>query len=508
MNILIGLFCLLSLSDFTIAESASNATKAYFVVKSPTYRTANPQAVDPTRPADPSLANYLRETANYRVQEPPSATAPPPQVVAQEPISNEYRQPNGIMLPPGSARPNNEFYDQLAKGKAAGFTPMYQPRPFYDTSGQIVPAYPQNTVNPEFIGPVVPQQPQTIYGIPEPIPIVVDVEFLDRALMNRRPIRLLDATPSQQTYKMDYRQFRDEYYGKWDRLFQERANAEFQRVHSFDILTVKEYRNDPQALYPQDLFEQYVRRLGINQGDHIIVYSRGTLGGMLSAARVWNLFRIYGHNRVSILDGGFEAWRNANLTLTDVGAPIEPGNWTACFDASLVIAYEDLIMPDSNGFCVLNRLCYYNFLDARPKPDFYGLQERLRDQQLDYANRGNGQFNNGFNGPIQNNNNQPPFTSSPAPPLITRRSALPGAKSLPAEDLVRPDGFLLNPSELKLKLQQAGYTPGRESVALGETPDEASMVVLALAMIQDPKVRLYNAGIPEIRLRSPNLINS
>lgn len=43
---------------------------------------------------------------------------------------------------------------------------------------------------------------------------------------------------------------------------------------------------------------------------------------MLSAARVWNLFRIYGHYKISILDGGFEAWRSANLTLTDLGEQI------------------------------------------------------------------------------------------------------------------------------------------------------------------------------------------
>lgn len=43
---------------------------------------------------------------------------------------------------------------------------------------------------------------------------------------------------------------------------------------------------------------------------------------MLSAARVWNLFRIYGHNKISVLDGGFEAWRTANLTLTDLGDQI------------------------------------------------------------------------------------------------------------------------------------------------------------------------------------------
>jgi hypothetical protein len=62
--------------------------------------------------------------------------------------------------------------------------------------------------------------------------------------------------------------------------------------------------------------------------------------------------------------------------------------------------------------------------------------------------------------------------------------------------------------EIKTRLQQAGYQSGRESIAAGDTADESSMVVLALAIAQDPKVRLYNAGIPEMRLRLPDLINA
>jgi 3-mercaptopyruvate sulfurtransferase SseA len=62
--------------------------------------------------------------------------------------------------------------------------------------------------------------------------------------------------------------------------------------------------------------------------------------------------------------------------------------------------------------------------------------------------------------------------------------------------------------EIKTRLQQAGYQPGQQSIAAGDTADESSMVVLALAIAQDPKVRLYNAGIPEMRLRLPDLINA
>lgn len=82
----------------------------------------------------------------------------------------------------------------------------------------------------------------------------------------------------------------------------------------------------------------------------------------MAASRVWNMFRIYGHFKISVLDGGLEAWRISNFTLTDVGEPIQSGNWTANFNPELVIAYEDLAIPGTDGYCVINRLSYYNFL--------------------------------------------------------------------------------------------------------------------------------------------------
>lgn len=45
-------------------------------------------------------------------------------------------------------------------------------------------------------------------------------------------------------------------------------------------------------MYPADKFEQYVRRLGIDRGDQLVVYARGPMGGMLHAARAWFLFRV------------------------------------------------------------------------------------------------------------------------------------------------------------------------------------------------------------------------
>lgn len=55
-------------------------------------------------------------------------------------------------------------------------------------------------------------------------------------------------------------------------------------------------------------FSSYVTRLGISNEHHVIVYDHHDLIGALYSPRVWWMFRAFGHDKVSILDGGFGKW--------------------------------------------------------------------------------------------------------------------------------------------------------------------------------------------------------
>ncbi|KAH7695056.1 Rhodanese-like domain containing protein, partial [Aphelenchoides avenae] len=253
------------------------------------------------------------------------------------------------------------------------------------------------------------------------------------------------------------------------------GNVDYQKAHipsavhfNLDVGTFPSW-NERESLYPPELFEQYVQRLGINANEHIVVYSRGPLGGMLYAARVWSLFRIYGHNRVSILNGGFEAWQAVNLPVDDAAVEITPGTWTARFDPTLLITYEEMTTPASDGYCVLSRLYWYNFLDVRTRNEFFGYA----------GNRVDG----------------------------ARGNHIPGMKSFPASELVQPDGRFVPIPEIKKRLQHIAYAPEKQSIVAGTSPEEASMVLVALALMGDLKARLFNGGIEEIRIRAPQLIS-
>ena len=54
------------------------------------------------------------------------------------------------------------------------------------------------------------------------------------------------------------------------------------------------------------MFSAKVSDLGISSNHTVIVYAKE---GSFSAPRCWWTFRTFGHERVHVLDGGFQAWK-------------------------------------------------------------------------------------------------------------------------------------------------------------------------------------------------------
>lgn len=109
-----------------------------------------------------------------------------------------------------------------------------------------------------------------------------------------------------------------------------RANDEFEEAHipgagRFDIDRIA----DPDSPLPHTVptaavFEAHMRALGLHDDDHIVLYDDSDVK---SAARGWWMLRLFGHERVSILDGGLAAWRRAGGGL-EAGAAAAPPEGT------------------------------------------------------------------------------------------------------------------------------------------------------------------------------------
>ncbi|TAL01194.1 MAG: sulfurtransferase [Rhodospirillaceae bacterium] len=75
----------------------------------------------------------------------------------------------------------------------------------------------------------------------------------------------------------------------------------------FDINAVADSSNPKEHAFPSaDVFAARVGELGIGNGHRVIAYDH--MGGACAAARVWFLFRAFGHPQVSVLSGGRSAW--------------------------------------------------------------------------------------------------------------------------------------------------------------------------------------------------------
>jgi thiosulfate/3-mercaptopyruvate sulfurtransferase len=55
-------------------------------------------------------------------------------------------------------------------------------------------------------------------------------------------------------------------------------------------------------------------KLGITNQDNIVVYDSA---GLFSSPRAWWTFKVFGHERVWVLNGGLKKWLQENRAVTD-----------------------------------------------------------------------------------------------------------------------------------------------------------------------------------------------
>jgi thiosulfate/3-mercaptopyruvate sulfurtransferase len=122
------------------------------------------------------------------------------------------------------------------------------------------------------------------------------------------------------------------------------------------------------GLLPEaEQFQSLARRLGVSDNTHVVVVPAGVSSTDFgSAARAYWTFKVFGHDNVSILDGGFAAWRDFALAKIETGAFIapEPGNFVARFNPEFYIGTSDVAAFAANPGQAL-------LVDGRTDEQFY-----------------------------------------------------------------------------------------------------------------------------------------
>ena len=168
----------------------------------------------------------------------------------------------------------------------------------------------------------------------------------------------------------------------------------------------------PAQLAPPERFAALMGSLGIGDDIHVVVYDHA---GTQFATRLWWALTYYGHDRVSVLDGGWKKWTDEGRPVTSEAPSPEPATFTPRPRPGWRVTAEEVLDASENGGALI--------LDARDAGQYTGA-----------VTRGSG-----------------------------RPGHVPGAAHLHADSLVREGGTFLSKEELERKLLEAGASEDREA---------------------------------------------
>jgi len=95
----------------------------------------------------------------------------------------------------------------------------------------------------------------------------------------------------------------------------------------------------PHMLPGANAFAAAVGALGISNDSLVVVYDAP---GSAAAARVWWTFRVFGHDRVAVLDGGLARWLAEGRPADGLPPAVHPARFTARFRPELVRSLDDM----------------------------------------------------------------------------------------------------------------------------------------------------------------------
>jgi thiosulfate/3-mercaptopyruvate sulfurtransferase len=123
----------------------------------------------------------------------------------------------------------------------------------------------------------------------------------------------------------------------------------------------------PHMLPSPEKFSLKARKLGLSDGDKIVVYDAN--GGYLAAARVWWMFRLYGHSDVCLLDGGLPKWLAEDRTIEVITSTQTSRHFTTRMNKSFVRSVEQMIANvDTKNEQVIDARSVGRFKGDEPEP--------------------------------------------------------------------------------------------------------------------------------------------
>ncbi|MGE0627330.1 MAG: 3-mercaptopyruvate sulfurtransferase [Hyphomicrobiaceae bacterium] len=220
----------------------------------------------------------------------------------------------------------------------------------------------------------------------------------------------------------------------------------------FDIDEISDETSHLPHMLPSAVkFASRMKSLGIGDGSRIVAYDGSSLG-LMSAARVWWMFRAMGHEDIAVLDGGLRKWKAEGRPVTaEPSALRSQRHFTPRANAALIRDLDDMRDVVAKGRAQI--------VDARGPGRFAGTE--------------------------------------PEPRPGLRSGHIPGARNLPFGTLLNPDGTLKSAGEMAAVFERAGIDVGKPIVTSCGSGVSAAVLSLALAVLGRPDVGLYDGSWSE-----------
>jgi thiosulfate/3-mercaptopyruvate sulfurtransferase len=221
-------------------------------------------------------------------------------------------------------------------------------------------------------------------------------------------------------------------------------------AHFFDIERIADTETDLPHMVPSaGRFERLVAALGISNDSRVVFYDQK---GIFSAPRGWWMMRLFGHDAVAVLDGGLPKWRGE-------GRAIEQGSSAApapsIFRASLRAGRLRGIGDMLENLATRRSLV----LDARAAGRFDG--------------------------------------TAPEPRPGLPSGHIPGAKNLPASELLGPGNIFLPADKLRERFAAAGVDGSQPVITSCGTGVSAAILTLGLTLAGRDPGALYDGSWTE-----------
>lgn len=230
--------------------------------------------------------------------------------------------------------------------------------------------------------------------------------------------------------------------------------AEYDAAHIpgarfFDIDDISDQRSElPHMVPPVEKFMSRMRAMGVGDGHQIVVYD-GI--GIMSAARVWWLFRLMGQPNIAVLDGGLPKWQADGHDVEDMPPMVR--------DRHMTVRVQNHMVRDVTQVSAASKLGDHEIIDARAKGRFRG---------------------------------------EVAEPRAGLRSGhIPGSRSVFFMDLLNDDKTMKDPDALRAVFVAAGVDLSKPAITTCGSGVTAAVLSLALERIGKSDHSLYDGSWSE-----------